>query len=183
MNYKEEIQQKNNERINSIHYLVVEKGQDDLEKSISDDLSYSGKEDQFRKNVKGDELKSKIKAVKLIKENLKDNILSKMKMCVAEIDIMPNERMDNYRTKEWGAVIEVPLVYSYKQRYPVKTDTMQVEQDQGKSKQEKMHEYNNYASEFVDCSIECKKLDTIIEAINDKINYKLPISVASKIGF
>ena len=170
--FEYEIKQNNLERIKSIGYQVLEKG-------IINDLSYdlkSGKDKPLKVTKAGKEIKEKLIQETQSISNLKQSYYNKMMLISKEIEINPIKELDSYSTEDWGGKIPIPLTYCYSQMIDDynKTDIEDAS---------KMREYNRIARQWFDKSVEEKKINTVVNAIDDKKLYELNIGIASKLGF
>ena len=178
MGVNEEIRQANLERMKSIEYQF-------MEKSMSDDLQYGirviSKESPISDSGilisnDGQEIKQKLQVELSNISSIKQKAYGNLSDLSKEIGFSPIKEPDTYRAKDWKGKIMIPLIYCYSQMYDEisKTDVPEAKM---------MRQYNNTAREFFDKSIEEKKVNTIINAIDDKKKYKLTVDLASKLGF
>ena len=181
MNEFSEILDHKLQRIASIQYMVVEKG-------ISDDLNYGIRSESkespnngINVSKKGKEIKEALqKEFSVCVEN-KVSIFRGMSELVEKIGTPPTSSYDDdYISEGWKGKIDLPKKYCYDQLY--KEDSVNNQNNPVEFSKE-MRQYNELARKFIIASIESKKIQTIINHIEENKTYKLTIDIAAKLGF
>lgn len=170
-----EILSKKLERMASIKFQVIEK-------AVSDDFNYGAKEaskDNVSSGIQvsktGKEIKEALQKEFANAVEQKVHCYTKMDELVKEIGQNPESSFkDDYIINGWEGKIDLPKKYCYEEIY---VDNTPVE------KSKEMQKYNEHARKFIIHSIECKKLQTLINNIDEKKTFKLNIDLASKLGF
>jgi hypothetical protein len=167
------------QRVASIEYQI--------NKSMSDDFNYSVKSDSKTNenntlfiSKTGKEIKEAISKDMAICESTCESIASKMEDIAKEIGQDPTDSYkdsDEWFVKDWIGKIDMPKKYQYDQLYS--NDSMVAPNPNNK----KMFEFNEFARKYICLQIEKRRLQTIINALQDNKNYKLTIDIASKLGF
>ena len=177
----DEILENKLQRIASINYQVVEK-------AIVDDLNYgirSGEKDisangNYNSGIMisktGKEIKEALQKEFALCVEHKVHCFAKMDELVKEIGFNPeNSFKDDYVVNGWEGKIELPKKYCYEEIYK--------DGNEQNEKAKEMREYNERARKFIIASIEIKKLQTIINYIDEKKMFKLTVDLAAKLGF
>lgn len=137
-----------------------------INKSVASDLHY---ESSVKMEKTGAEIKSKLKLIILDSIMLKNKLMLQLDQIVAEVGELPSLPMEEYELKGFrGRLKVVPYKYPYDETY------------QGVSLKNK---YNNLLREFIDLSVDCIVLKTVIDNIDVTKGYQLSVDLTSKIGF
>jgi hypothetical protein len=158
------------ERIRSIHYQVIEKAMSDqlsnnyIPEKTSNSISFVDK--------KGKDIKTSLTNETALLLEQKVTIYKEMESKVQEIGESPNSSFDDYILEGWRGKIEVPKKYCSAQLYKENNEAKEI-----------MYEYNNSARRYIEVCVELKKIQTIINNIDENKTYKLTIDIASKLGF
>lgn len=171
MDFKQEIDQLQRERISSIYYQFSE-GLNRLEKAELQESSFSNLSDfKFRKS--GKEIGEKLGGMISHLEEQKISCLQSMASLVEKIGLPPEQGGSfSYYSKNWG-ITDTPLLYSY-ESYKDEVGT-----DSFKNKTA----YNSLANQYVDICVDLAKLRTIFNNIDEKRSYTLNSNLATKLGF
>ena len=168
------------ERIRSIEFQI--------NKGLTNDFTYGVRLKESAKNEldtslfvekSGEEIKQALGKDKLLCNEQVALLISTMADKVKEIEVQPSgsyRDSDDWLVKDWIGKIELPMKYQYDQIY--QSDVMNQN-----TTNKKMLEYNECSRKLICLNIEQKKLQTIINTLNDKKTYKLTIDIASKLGF
>ena len=158
-----EMKKEKADQMASVTYFF--KNSDEIQKGLASDLSYN--EEFSKKDVKGSEIKEKM-------VEYKSQILSKISECSMEmgklkqeIDEEPEKEKEEYDGFKSGL-----KMYDAKDIYA---------KDEEPDTKKMM--YNNYVYKLCETKRELRLTDTLISTIKDEKNYKLPIRVASILGF
>lgn len=173
--------------------------QEEIEKSITDDISYST---DFQIEKTGKEIKEKLNVELLTIMSDKKSFLEKMEILVKEIGQLPMGRSESWRTRGFEKYLgEIPKQYSYDQIYPnkqkdeSKSDGMYLEEYtpsgfpggitpiDPKIVCDKMREFNQISSDYITRCVEEIKLKTVIENLSDTKKIKLQPQLAAQLGF
>lgn len=140
-----------------------------FEKGIGQDLSYEGvKVDKTGKEIK-DQLKERL--VTLIVE--KSHKFNELPVLAEKIIILPSSSLDEWELKGMRERISaIPYKYGYEQIYS----------DQNNPNKDMQH-YNNVLNNYIELSVDCLLIKTIIDNIAENKKYQLNIQLASKMGF
>jgi hypothetical protein len=178
MGVNEEIRQANLERIKSIEFQFLEKSiTNDLQYGIKTSVSESkGFDSGLSISKTGEEIKQKLQLELNRLSAIKAEDFTKMNILAKNIGVSPIKEIDSYRSQDWKGKVQIPLIYCYSQIYDEANRS-----DVAEAKQMRM--YNELARGHFDKSIEERKLNTIINAIDDKKKYRLTVDIASKLGF
>lgn len=164
-----EILQNKIDRINSIYYSCCT----DIKKS--EDSEYISSEFSVSVEKTGKEIKQNLLREYGLKENYKGQLLLQLSQLVEQIGELPTSFMTSYLVSDWRGKLDIPKVYEKSKIYD--------EQYQKLHNGDKMLKYNDIARQFLQSSVECKKLNTVINNIDEKRKFKLNTQLASKIGF
>lgn len=152
----------NREIIKSVKF-IMENG---ISKSVAHDLHY---ESSVKMEKTGAEIKSKLKLTILDSIMSKNKLMGQLDQIVADVCEMPSLPMEDYELKGFRSrLTAVPLKYPYEENY------------QGVSLKNK---YNNLLREYIDLSVDCIILKTVIDNIDVNKSYQLSVDLTSKIGF
>jgi hypothetical protein len=170
-----EILSKKLERMASIKYQVIEK-------SVTDDLNYgirTGEKESVSSGIQvsktGKEIKDSLQKEFAIAVEQKVSCFKEMDELVKEIGVNPESTFKyDYIANGWEGKIDLPKKYCYEEIYKDNNAVPQAKE---------MQKYNEHARKFIISSIECKKLQTIINYIDEKKTFKLTVDLASKLGF
>ena len=190
--WEHEITARNLERTLSIVFQTTNEGdQSELNKSISDDISYS---EDFRVEKTGKEIKEKLQIELTSLMNKKVESVSQMQNLVKEIEQMPSGKADSWMMRGFEKYLgEVPRQYCHSQIYPSKQNSDLYIQDYVSSGEivpvipqstvDKMREYNSISSDYIRVCVEIIKLETVINNLSDSKKIKLAPSLAAQLGF
>lgn len=168
------------ERIVSIEYQIKKSLSDDFNYGVRNKVSENTSDSSLFVEKTGAEIKTAIEKDKKLCSEQTTSLVSMMDAAIKEIGVQPtgSYKGDNdYIVRDWIGKIDLPMKYQYEQIY--QQDVM----NQNVPANKKMLEYNEMSRKLICLSIEQKKLQTIINALNDKKSYKLTIDIASKLGF
>ena len=193
--WEDEIAAKNMERTLSIVFQVSKAAQDDMEKSIADDIGYS---QEFQIEKTGKEIKEKLQTELTTITADKVMQLAKMELLVKEVGQMPAGHTEQWEIRGYEKYLGVvPMKYAYAQIYPDKKqstggypeDSWSPGSENGitpeitKDVADKMRAYNDAASNYIRSSIEEVKLKTVIDNLADAKKIKLTPPLATQLGF
>ena len=190
--WEHEITARNLERALSIVFQTTNEGdQSELNKSISDDISYS---EDFRVEKTGKEIKEKLQVELASLMNKKVELVSQMQNLVKEIEQMPSGKADSWAMRGFEKYLgEVPRQYCHSQIYPSKQgfdsdvqnyiSSGEIAPEIPKSTVEKMREYNSTSSNYIGVCVEIIKLETVLNNLSDSKKIKLAPTLAAQLGF
>jgi gas vesicle protein len=165
-----------------------------IKKSVSADFNYSVRQESKGQengslfvSKTGKEIKEAVDKDKSLCESSIETLASKMEDMAKEIGQDPlgsYKDSDEWFVKDWIGKIDMPKKYQYDQLYStVSNQPYQNSPDKAEPTNKKMFEFNELARKFICLQIEKRKLQTIINALQDNKTYKLTIDIASKLGF
>ena len=162
--WEKEIQKDLDDKKRSVMFALGE--QNDIEKSVANDIRYdsNGNNDLSFIIKKGDEIKGKLEtersnsAMKLATYNIQATKLKE------EIGVEPSK-------DAWQDDNDMKI-YPYEMIYP-----------SGNENNIKMREYNELVDKIYCLKKDVKIYTTLINGLKEDKNYKLPIMVASQLGF
>lgn len=141
----------------------------DINKAIASDISYQVPELSIV-SKKGDEIKKRLETQKELLINSISRCVTKMSEILGDIEEKPSEyEGDESTIKKFG----------YSQIYGKDIAGMGVETPNAN----KMREYNNSVWFLKEQSCELNKLNLIISNVKETKEYKLPLNIASQLGF
>ena len=158
MNFERELKREFEDQKKSLNFYFL----NDIEKSVITELSYQS--DFNIINKKGSEIKEKILIHKGIAVKSISDCVSKMQEISNSLNIQPEEKCDNGIFR-----------YSYSQIYP--TDNYQSDS------QNLMREYNDKSWRLIEFKKDLESSRLILDNIKEDKNYKLPIYIATQLGF
>ena len=141
----------------------------EINKSVASDISYEVPELSIV-SKKGDEIKKRLESQKELLINSISKCVTKMSEILGEIEEKPNEYENTESTiKKFG----------YSQIYSKDGVGVGIESPNAC----KMREYNNCVWFLKEQSCELNKLNLIISNVKENKEYKLPLNIASQLGF
>jgi hypothetical protein len=146
------------EDIKSVKF-TVDQG---VEKSIQSELTY---ESSIKIDKTGKEIKEKLKLIildNIVKKNKIFNVLDNLVQITGEL---PNCTLDEYELKGFRKKLTV-IPYKYNDQSDVNK-----------------HKYNNILREYIDLSVDCIVIKTIIDNIIENKDYQMNAALAAKLGF
>lgn len=162
----------NREDIKSVKYRIDQA----IQKSIASELNY---ESSVKIEKTGGEIKEKLKQIILDSVINKNRLFSELDQLVQNIGESPTQKLDEYELKGFRKRLTViPYKYDYGQIYsnqPVADISYQDNNPKCK--------YNNLLREYIDLSVDCIVIKTVIDNINDTKKYSLNVDLTAKLGF
>ena len=169
MKFEEEMKKDWQDRKKSLEFYFT----NDVEKSLVSDIAYSNSDLSFI-TKKGEEIKNKLEDQKGLLIQSLAFCLPKLSPLIEKIGCEPQERQDSD--------LEM-LRYGYSQIYPNSSNDEKC-YDSGEVEIPKlMREYNELLWKISYLKNDLKGINTIIQNIKDNKDYKLPINIATQIGF
>ena len=166
MNFERQLRVDYEDRKKSLEFYFS----NNIEKSVISDLSYQTDLNQV--SIKGTEIKDKLLVQKGITIESITACIEKIQSLHKEIGIDPQE-LDEY-TKGMKK-------YSYSQIYPQTSDN--VLEPPINEPCNKMREYNNHVWKLSSLRKDLDSVRLMVSNIKENKEYKLPIHVASQLGF
>ena len=147
----------------------------DINKSVIDDVTY---QDDMKIPVKGKELIKKLLEQKGITVASLVHCIKDIQFIAQSIGVAPEESVKEGKVK----------IYSYKQRFgeamaqvhPIAEENANTI---GISVTEKMNEYNNKAYKIAGFQRDIASVNTMIASIKEDKDYRLPVYIATQLGF
>jgi hypothetical protein len=161
--FLDEMKKERADQMASVNYFF--KNSDEIQKGLASDLSYN---EEFSKlEIKGSEIKSKL-------IEYKNQLLSCISDCSMEMGKIKQEigSEPEMEREEYDGFKSGLKMYDSKGIYSKDSEP-----------DEKKMKYNNLIYRLCDKKRELKLTDTLISSIKDEKNYKLPVRVASILGF
>lgn len=175
--WEKEIQKDLEDKKRSVMFALGE--QNEIEKSLANDIRYdsNGNNDLAFVIKKGEEIKPKL-------ESERSNSAIKLATCNIQATKL-KEEIGVEPTKDAWQDDNDMKIYPYELIYPTsKTESnLGEELSVSTSTNVKMREYNDYIDKMYCLKKDIKIYTTLINGLKDDKNYKLPIMVASQLGF
>ena len=172
--------------------VLYEVMSDKLDKSLVDDLSYNS---DIKIEKSGVDIKEKIKQDLVKKIMCRDALLISIEILATQIGVVPGDEIDEYQTKGLrDKLSSPPRRYSWDQirstsiksdKQPIVYGSINSESESKSISDENpfMVKYNEKVYKFIESSVDCFLLKTIIDNIIDTKTYSLNIQLATKLGF
>ncbi len=165
MKFEEEMRKDWQDRKKSLEFYF----NNGVEKSLVSDIAYSNSDLSFI-TKKGEDIKNKLEDQKGLLIQSLAFCLPKLSPLIEKIGCEPQEKQDN----------ELELLrFGYSQIYT----NSEGSQNEATDVQKLMREYNELFWKISYLKNDLKGINTIIQNIKDNKEYKLPINIATQIGF
>ena len=169
MKFEEEMRKDWQDRKKSLEFYFT----NDVEKSLVSDIAYS-KSDLSFITKKGEEIKNKLEDQKGLLIQSLAFCLPKLSPLIEKIGCEPKEKQD----------LDLELLrYGYSQIYPNSSNDEKCLGSDEEGTPKLMREYNELLWKISYLKNDLKGINTIIQNIKDNKEYKLPINIATQIGF
>lgn len=165
MKFEEEMRKDWQDRKKSLEFYFT----NDVEKSLVSDIAYSNSDLSFI-TKKGEDIKSKL-------EDQKGLLIQSLAFCLPKLSPLIEKIGCEPQEKQEGE-LEM-LRYGYSQIYPNTENSNNEVSDV----QKLMREYNDLLWKISYLKNDLKGINTIIQNIKENKEYKLPINIATQIGF
>ena len=169
MKFEEEMRKDWQDRKKSLEFYFT----NDVEKSLVSDIAYSNSDLSFI-TKKGEEIKNKLEDQKGLLIQSLAFCLPKLSPLIEKIGCEPQEKQDN----------ELELLrYGYSQIYPDSRDNDKCYDSAEEGTSKLMREHNELLWKISYLKNDLKGINIIIQNIKETKEYKLPINIATQIGF
>ena len=169
MKFEEEMRKDWQDRKKSLEFYF----NNDVEKSLVSDIAYSNSDLSFI-TKKGEEIKNKLEDQKGLLIQSLAFCLPKLSPLIEKIGCEPQEKQDSD--------LEM-LRYGYSQIYPSSNGDKVCCDTEIEDCSKFMREYNELLWKISYLKSDLKGINTIIQNIKENKEYKLPINIATQIGF